>query len=79
MEDNNNSSTLFSNNSTEELSRIQIEQPADVDYHVGPSIEAPKENIGDASADGRSVSPTRESSSCSELDTEKPYSASNRV
>ncbi|RZB57156.1 hypothetical protein D0Y65_046008, partial [Glycine soja] len=90
MEDNDNSSTLVPNNSTKELSRIQIEQHADVDYHVCPSLEAPKEDIGedrmnssagfgDASADGRSVSPTKESPSCSMLDAEKPYSSSNRV
>ncbi|KAG4402208.1 hypothetical protein GLYMA_02G146900v4 [Glycine max] len=90
MEDNDNSSTLVPNNSTKELSRIPIEQHADVDYHVCPSLEAPKEDIGedrmnssagfgDASADGRSVSPTKESPSCSKLDAEKPYSSSNRV
>ena len=90
MENNGNSSTLVPNNSTKELSRIPIEQHADVDYHVCPSLEAPKEDIGedrmnssagfgDASADGRSVSPTKESPSCSKLDAEKPYSSSNRV
>ena len=47
MEDNDNSSTLVPNNSTKELSRIPIEQHADVDYHVCPSLEAPKEDIGE--------------------------------
>ncbi|TKY52629.1 TIME FOR COFFEE protein [Spatholobus suberectus] len=93
MEDNNNSSTLVPNNSTEELVRSQSEQPADVDCHDGhengPS-EAPKEDngedkmnsgagCGDASADRRSVSPTRESPSWSKLDADKQDSASTRV
>jgi len=52
-----------------------------VDYHVCPSLEAPKEDIGedrmnssagfgDASADGRSVSPTKESPSCSKFNNQ---------
>lgn len=91
--EDNDSSTLVLNNSTEELVRIQSEQHADVGCHDahenGPS-EALKEDIGeekmnscagfgDASADGRSVSLTRESPSCSKLDAEKQDLASKRV
>ncbi|KAL2323543.1 hypothetical protein Fmac_027922 [Flemingia macrophylla] len=89
----NDSSTVVLNNSAEELVRIRSEQSADMDCHDGhenePS-EAPKENIGedkmnsgagfgDASEDGRSVSPTSEATSCSKLDADKQGSASTRV
>lgn len=92
MEDND-SSTLVLNNSTEELVRIQSEQHADVGcyngHENGPS-EAPKDSgeqkmnscVGfsdAASADGRSVSHTEESPSCSKLDAEKHDLASTRV
>ncbi|XP_020238669.1 protein TIME FOR COFFEE [Cajanus cajan] len=89
----NDSSTMVLNNLAKEFVRIQSEQTADVDFHDGhengPS-EAPKENFGedkmisgagfgDASADGRSVSPTRESPSCCKLDADKQDSVSRRV
>ncbi|KAK7393529.1 hypothetical protein VNO78_22087 [Psophocarpus tetragonolobus] len=93
MDDSNNSSTLVPNNSAEELVRARSDQPAGVgsrDGHENGPSEAPKEDIGedrmnsragfgDASADGRSVSPTRESPSCSMLDAEKQDSDSTRV
>ncbi|CAJ1969297.1 unnamed protein product [Sphenostylis stenocarpa] len=90
MEDINNFSTLVSNNSTEELVRIQIEQHTDVDCHDGPSSEAQKEVIGkdkmnsgagfgDISADGRPVFPRKKSPLRTKFDSDKQDSASNRV
>ncbi|ESW16633.1 hypothetical protein PHAVU_007G172500 [Phaseolus vulgaris] len=90
MEDDFNYSIAVSNNSSEELVRIQIEQPTDVDCHDGPSSEAPKEDIGedkmnsgagfgDASADGRSVFPTKKTPSHIKFYSDKQESSSNRV
>lgn len=90
MEDDNNYSTTVSNNSSEELVRIQIEQPTDVDCHDRPSSEAPIEGIGednmksgsgfgDASANGRSVFLSKKSPSRIKLDSDKQEWASNRV
>lgn len=90
MEDANNYSTVVSNNSSEELVRIQIEQTTDVDCHDGPSSEAPKEDIGedkmnsgagfgDAFEDGRSVFPTKKTPSHIQFDSDKQESDSNRV
>jgi len=87
MEDDNNYSTGVSNNSSEELVRIQIEQPADVDCHDRPSSEAPNvedkmnsgAGFGDASVNGRSVFPSMKSPSNIKLDYDKQERASNRV
>ncbi|XP_012569782.1 protein TIME FOR COFFEE isoform X3 [Cicer arietinum] len=77
-------------NSTEELVRIQSEQPADVACHENGLSEVTKEDIGEdkvnswvgfggASADGRPLSTTRGSQSCSKLDADKQDSASTIV